>query len=41
MHNKILNVFNLGNVERYIILLFYTLAVVGAFIATKALKEDK
>lgn len=37
----VLNVFDFGDVEAYIILLFYALAVVGTVIATKALKDDK
>ena len=39
--SSILNVFNFGDVECCIILLFYALAIVGAVIATKALKENK
>ncbi len=39
--STILNVFAFGDIECYIILLFYTLAVFGAIVATKALKEDK
>ena len=39
--STILNVFDFGNIECYVILFFYALAVVGTIIATKALKEDR
>lgn len=39
--STILNVFYFGKTECYIIILFYALAIVGAVVATKALKEDK
>ena len=39
--STVFNVFNFSNVECYIILLFYALAVVGTIIAIKSLKEGK
>ena len=39
--STILNVFDFRYGECYIILLFYALAVLGAIVATKALREDK
>lgn len=39
--STVLNVFDFGDVEAFIILLFYALAVVGTVVAIKALKEDK
>ena len=35
------NVFDFGDIEGYIILLFYALAVVGTIVATKALKRKR
>ena len=37
--STILNVFNFKDIECYIILLFYALAVYGSIVAIKALKE--
>lgn len=37
--STILNVFNFSDIEGYIILLFYALAVYGSIVAIKALKE--
>jgi hypothetical protein len=39
--STVLNVFDFGRPECYIIILFYALAIVGAVVSTKALKEDK
>lgn len=39
--STVLNVFDFGDIEGYIILLFYAIAVVGTIVATKALREDK
>ena len=39
--STVLNVFNFGRTECYIIILFYALAVVGTAVATKELKENK
>ena len=39
--STVLNVFDLGRPECYVIILFYALAVVGTVVAIKALKEDK
>lgn len=39
--STVLNVFNFGRTECYIIILFYVIAVVGTVVATKTLKEDK
>ena len=39
--STVLNVFDFGIVESYVILLFYALAVVGTIIAARASKEDK
>ena len=38
--STLLNAFDFGDVECYIILLFYALAIVGTIIAIKATKED-
>jgi len=35
------NLFDFRSMESVIMILFYALAVVGGFIAIKALKEDK
>ncbi len=37
----VLDVFDFGGIECYIILFFYALAVIGIVVAAKALKEDK
>ncbi len=39
--STILRVFDFGDIECYIILFFYALAVIGTVVAAKALKEDK
>ena len=39
--STVLNVFDFGGIECYIILFFYVLAVIGIVVAAKALKEDK
>ena len=39
--STVLNVFEFRDIEPYIIILFYAIAVVGTVVAIKALKEDK
>ena len=39
--STVLNVFDFGRPECYIIVLFYALAVVGTVVSVKALKKDK
>ena len=39
--STVLNVFDFGEPESYIIVLFYALAVVGTVVAIKALKGNK
>lgn len=38
--STVLNVFDFGSPECYIIILFYALAIVGTVVAIKSLKED-
>ncbi len=38
--STVLNVFDFGRPECYVILLFYALAVFGAFVSIKTLKEN-
>lgn len=38
--STVLNIFGFGRTDGYIVILFYILAIVGAVITIKALKED-
>lgn len=39
--STVLDVFDFGGIECYIILFFYALAVIGTVVVAKALKEDE
>ena len=39
--STVLDVFDFGGIECYIILFFYALAVIGIVVAAKALREDR
>ncbi len=39
--STVLNVFDFGRADGYIILLFYLVAMIGAVIAVKEVKKDK